>query len=209
MKKDHTHIAIVLDRSGSMSSCADDTKGGFDTFVADQKKAVGTATLTLAQFDNEYEVIHSAKNIQEVPPLVFIPRGGTALLDAIGKTIATTGEALAALPEDERPERVAFVIITDGHENASKEFKREKIMEMIKHQTENYKWEFVFLGANQDAIQAGASMGIHGMNSMTYDAKNTGQAYVSMSSNMRSMRSRATATMSFSAEDRRKNQPKG
>ncbi len=208
MKTGYTHIAVVLDRSGSMSSCADDTKGGFDMFIAEQKKVAGTATLTLAQFDDVYEVVHDAKDIQSVPPLVFMPRGSTALLDAIGKTIAATGERLAAQREDDRPEHVIFVILTDGHENASKEFKREKIMEMIKHQQEAYKWQFVFLGANQDAIQAGGSIGINRAMSMTYDQHNTRQAYSTVSSNLCAVRTGAAASMSFTDKDRLKNAPK-
>lgn len=208
MKSNHTHIAIVLDRSGSMEACAADTRGGFDTFIAEQKKAPGTASLTLAQFDNLYEVVHDFADIQSIPPLVFVPRGNTALLDAIGRTITATGARLADLAEDARPEHVIFVIITDGEENASREFTRDQIMKMIAHQRDAYKWEFVFLGANQDAIQAGSAMGFNAANSMTYDAQNAKQMYHTMSVNTASVRSGSSTTMGFSDQDRKDNAPK-
>lgn len=208
MKSGYTHIAIVLDRSGSMATCADDTVGGFNTFIEDQKKSPGTATITLAQFDDSYEVVHDGVDIQAVPPLVFTPRGSTALLDAIGKTIATTGEWLKAKPEDQRPEHVIFVILTDGQENASKEFKREDIMKAIQHQESAYRWQFVFLGANQDAIKEGAQIGIHMASTLTYDAKNTGEAYRTFSANIGAVRSGASANVTFTNADRLRNLPK-
>ena len=208
MKANLTDISIVLDRSGSMSSVKTDTIGGFNEFLKSQKDCPGEAILTLAQFDDRYEIVHDGKNIQDVPPLddkTFVPRGNTALLDAIGRTINATGARLSILHEDSRPSKVIFVILTDGQENASKELTREKVMEMIKHQTEAYKWDFVFLGANQDAIQAGMSMGILAGNSMTYaaNAKGTGAAFRSVSVNLCS--SRIGADMSsgyFNDKDR-------
>lgn len=208
MKSNHTHIAIVLDRSGSMEDCAADTRGGFDTFIAEQKKAPGTASLTLAQFDSLYEVVHDFADIQSIPPLVFVPRGSTALLDAIGRTITATGARLAELPEDARPEHVIFVIITDGEENASREFNRDQILKMIAHQRDAYKWEFVFLGANQDVIQAGSAIGIHQQNSMTYDPQNVKAMYRSVAVNTASVRSGSSQTMSFSDQDRKDSAPK-
>lgn len=207
MRQDATHISIVLDRSGSMAAVAADTIGGFNRFLADQKAAPGSATLTLAQFDNVYEVVHDAKPVAEVPALdsgTFVPRGGTALLDAVGRTIIGTGTALAAMPDDQRPAKVVFVIITDGQENASHEFTREKVLEMISHQREKYAWEFVFLGANQDAIAAGASIGVGASNSLTYasNAVGTGAAFASVSSNTTRYRSGEVKTAGFVAADR-------
>ena len=189
MKNDLTDISVILDRSGSMESVKTDTIGGFNAFLKTQKEAPGEALLTLAQFDDQYEIVHSGKNIQDVTNLTaetFVPRGMTALLDAIGRTINATGVRLSALPEAQRPGKVIFVILTDGQENKSTEFTREKISEMIKHQTEVYKWDFVFLGANQDAIQAGASIGVMAGNSMTYaaNAKGTQAAFVSVGATM-------------------------
>lgn len=205
MKTDLTDITVVLDRSGSMSTVVNDTKGGFDHFVDDQKKAPGQANLTLVQFDTEYEFVHKGKPIAEIPGLTFEPRGSTALLDAIGRAINETGERLKATPEADRPGKVVFVIITDGEENASKEFKKDKINEMIKHQRDAYKWEFVFLGANQDAIQAGADLGVALANSMTYahNSKGVQAAFHTTSMNLRSFRADAAVDMSYSAQDRK------
>lgn len=216
MKQDLTDITVVLDRSGSMSSVWTDTIGGFNSFLKTQKEAPGEATFTLVQFDNHYEVDYRGKNIQEIPDLnneTYVPRGGTALLDAIGRTINETGQRLAALAESDRPSKVIFVILTDGEENASKEFKKGKINEMITHQTEKYQWDFVFLGANQDAIQTGSSMGIMAGNSLTYAANSIGtvSAFETVSSTMCSYRSGNTAakTQFFSEEDREKQKVAG
>lgn len=206
MKQNYTDITIVLDRSGSMASVASDTIGGFNRFLADQKAVPGTATITLHQFDDQFETPIKAVNIQSAEPLTdktFVPRGSTALLDAIGRAVVDTGERMKSLGND-CAEKVVFVIITDGEENASHEYTREKVLEMIKHQTDTYKWEFVFLGANQDAIKAGMTMGVNAANSMTYAANAVGtqSAFASSSANMRAFRTGAAKSMAYSAEDR-------
>lgn len=172
-----TDITVVLDRSGSMSSVKTDTIGGFNEFVLNQRKDPDEARLTLVQFDDQYEVNYTARDIQSAPLLddkTFAPRGSTALLDAIGKTLVSTGERLSKMPEAERPGKIVFVILTDGDENASKEYSKTKIDEMIRHQSEVYNWNFVFLGANQDAIKTGASLGILAGNAMSYAANGAG-----------------------------------
>jgi hypothetical protein len=202
MKTNHTDITIVLDRSGSMHSVAADTIGGFNKFLADQKSAPGTANLTLHQFDHAFETLIDGKDIQSAEDLTsstFVPRGNTALLDAIGRAVTATGVRLAASPAD----KVVFVIITDGHENASKEFNLTKVNEMISHQKDKYSWEFVFLGANQDAIAAGQALGVNASSSMTYasNAMGTQSAFLSTSANLRNMRSGDAETMDFCAAD--------
>lgn len=216
MKDNLTDISVVLDRSGSMEGVRQDTIGGFNAFLKTQKEAPGEASLTLAQFDDQYDIVHSGKNIQDVPNLTaetFVPRGMTALLDAIGRTINATGARLSALPEDQRPGKVIFVILTDGGENSSREFDKAKINEMIKHQTEAYQWDFVFLGANQDAIQAGTSIGIMAGNSMTYaaNAKGTAAAFASVGATMCAYRAGGTQAKSrfFSDDDRKKQENAG
>jgi hypothetical protein len=216
MRNDLTDINIVLDRSGSMEVVRTDTIGGFNTFLQSQKEAPGEATLTLAQFDDQYEIVYGGKNIQDVPPLTaktFVPRGSTALLDAIGRTINATGSRLEAMPEDERPGRVLFVILTDGQENASREFKKDQINKMIEDQTDIYQWDFVFLGANQDAIQEGSGMGFMAGNSMTYSVSASGvsAAYSSLSMSACGYRSGdgQLKTMFFSDEDRKKQEDAG
>jgi hypothetical protein len=210
MKSGYTHIAVVLDRSGSMSLCADDTVGGFNAFVAEQKKAEGEATMTLTQFDTEYEIVYDFKNIQDVPKLTFVPRGNTALLDAIGRTIQTVGHSLELKPEAERPEKVIFVIITDGKENSSREFKKDQINQLIKTQTDVYKWEFVYLGANQDAIQEGSALGVLLTNALTFDTRTTRQIYDALSENVRNLRASGSArkSMEWTEQQRKTNTPK-
>ena len=183
MMKDWTHIAVVLDRSGSMGSVKEQTIDGFDEFVNGQKLAGDNASLTLTQFDDEYEIVWNDKPIKDVPSIkdIYQPRGLTALLDAIGRTINSVGKNLSEKSEDERPNKVIFVILTDGLENASKEFTREKIFKMIRHQEEVYKWEFVFLGANQDAISVGRSFGVKTGSSANYGADNVKGAFKKMS----------------------------
>ncbi len=173
MKKDFTDIIIVLDRSGSMHTIKNDIEGGFDQFIKDQSE-VGTAQVTLAQFDDVYEVVYEALDIKEVPKMKLIPRSSTALLDAIGRTIVAGGERLAKMPEDERPDQVMLVIITDGEENSSEEYTRERVFELIKHQEDKYNWDIIYLGANQDAIHEGGMMGFTAGKSMTFNANARG-----------------------------------
>jgi hypothetical protein len=202
-----TDITIVLDRSGSMEAIADDTVGGFNQFLKDQKKVPGKALLTLVQFDHEYQFVHQAVPIGSVPPLTrktYVPRGSTALLDAIGRAINETGQRLSALPDPERPGTVIVMILTDGLENASREFRRDIILRMITHQREKYAWQFVFLGANQDAIQAGAAMGIPAAQAMTYAANADGApaAWRATSRNIARRRKDSSYDLGFSEEQR-------
>ncbi len=160
MRTDLTDITMVIDRSGSMESIRSDAEGGINAFINQQKVEPGEALLTLVQFDTEYEFVHSGVPIKQVTAFTLLPRGSTALLDAVGRAINETGARLAAMNETDRPGLVVFVIVTDGQENSSREFKRKKIREMIQHQQSAYKWQFTFLAANQDAFAEGASMGI-------------------------------------------------
>lgn len=184
--KKFSEIVCIIDRSGSMSSILDDAIGGFNTFLAEQKKFPGNVALTLVQFDDQYKVVHENKPLAEVPDLncdTFVPRGVTALLDAIGKTIKNVGARLQNTPKNARPEKVVVAILTDGHENASRVFSRDTISEMISHQKEKYSWEFIFLAANQDAIQEGARFGIAAKDAVSFKANGVGvrSAYTTMS----------------------------
>ncbi|HEX5969024.1 MAG TPA: vWA domain-containing protein [Intrasporangium sp.] len=163
-----THIAFLLDRSGSMHSIKDDTEGGFNAFIAEQRQQGGECRVTLAQFDNEYEEVYRDLPLAEVPALRLVPRGSTALLDSIGRLVTSTGERLAAVPEDERPGIVIVGIMTDGHENASREWTHPAVKALIEQQTKTYGWQFLYLGADQDAIEVGSSIGVAAANSMTY-----------------------------------------
>ena len=173
MKKNYTHISIVLDRSGSMCVIKQDTIGGFNEFLSKQKKEDGECTFTLVQFNHEYELVHDFIQLKDIPDLndeTFQLSGATALLDAIGKTIDSVGKKLSDMDEKDRPERVLFVIITDGQENSSQDFQMKNINEMIQHQTDSYNWQFIFLGANQDAIASAANIGIKKGNSLSFGA---------------------------------------
>jgi hypothetical protein len=182
MKNNYTAIFLVLDRSGSMTSCEDVTREGFNSFITKQRKELGKATMTLVQFDDQYEVNYEFKDIKDVPLLDkdnYQPRGWTALLDAVGKLINQAGKQLLEMNEKDRPEKVLFVIQTDGLENSSKEFNRDKIFEMIKHQREKYQWGFVFLGANQDAIATATSYGIAPSSTLSYATNNSNYVFSS------------------------------
>jgi uncharacterized protein YegL len=169
-------IAVVLDRSGSMSGCQDATIKGFNDFLKDQKSAPGEATFTLVQFDDQYEVVHNNINIQDVPNLTtqtFCPRGSTALLDAIGRTVNTTRNNIEKMAEDERPNKVLFAIITDGQENVSKEYDRTAVFKMVEDLKEK-GWQFAFIGANQDAIQTASGFSVQAGAALNYQANDDG-----------------------------------
>ena len=163
MRENLTEMVFVLDRSGSMSGLADDTIGGFNELIEKQKKIEGRAYVTTVLFDHEYEVLHDHVALEEVAPLTdkeYFARGSTALLDAVGRTIDAVGARLAATVEEERPEHVVFVITTDGRENSSREYTAKRVRGMIEHQQQKYSWQFVFLGANMDAVSEARKLGI-------------------------------------------------
>ena len=154
LMKNYTDLNIILDRSGSMSSIADDMVGGIKTFLQKEKETGDETKVSFYQFDDKYEAIFEDKDIKETLDINLNPRGSTALLDALGRTITSVGEKLSKMSENDRPNRVLFLVITDGYENASKEFTSDVIKEKVKHQRETYAWDFVFLGAGEDAVLA-------------------------------------------------------
>jgi hypothetical protein len=177
VQNDLAEIAYVLDRSGSMQSLASDAIGGFNSFLKSQKELEGRANFTLVLFDHEYLVVHKNVDIQRVPDLdarTYVPRGQTALLDAVGRTIDDLGAHLAAMPEAQRPGKVIVAIFTDGLENASRVYTTERLAESIKHQQEKYNWEFLFLAANQDAIASAAKIAIPASQAMNFVASPMG-----------------------------------
>ena len=163
MKQDYTHILIVLDASGSMSSIQDDIKGSFNELLKKQREAKGTTIFDLYQFNDEVErIVKSADLSQFHDDLMagYECSGRTALNDAVCMAIDTVGHEFAGMPEAERPEHVLCVIITDGMENASREFTAKDVKARIKHQQDVYNWDFQFLAADQDAFAAGENLGI-------------------------------------------------
>lgn len=158
-----TEIIVILDRSGSMQSVRQDAVGGFNSFIQKQRKQPGEAKVTIALFDNEYEVIQDGVDLKDVKLLDdtnYVPRGSTALYDAVGRTFNVVGARLASLSEDERPGKVIAVVITDGAENASREFNGHKVKEMIAEQRNKYAWEVLFIGADESSMRGAGSIGI-------------------------------------------------
>ncbi len=174
-KQGSVEISVVLDRSGSMQERKSDTIGGFNAFLDEQQKLPGACTVSLYQFDDKYEPVYENVTVDKAPRLNdtnYVPRGNTALLDAVGRTINAVGARLGSLPEEDRPEKILMVIQTDGHENASREFDNAKIKEMIDHQREVYQWQFIFLGADENAFAVGASIGIARNQTLSYSPQN-------------------------------------
>lgn len=177
MKKNFTKIVFILDASGSMCHLRDDTIGGFNAMIEEQKDQPGTVSVSTVLFDTEVSILHNNMPLEAMEPLTrkdYCPGGGTALLDAVGGTIDVVGEELAALPEEERPDKVLFVITTDGQENASRAFSLDMVKQRIEHQQSKYNWRFIFLGANIDAVSTGASLGFGNGYSKTYTATKVG-----------------------------------
>src|SRR5450756_271761 len=173
MKKDLTELVFILDRSGSMAGLESDTIGGYNALLEKQKKEVGEAVVTTVLFDDKYELLHDRINIKGIAPITekeYFVCGSTALLDAVGKTINKIGNAQKYTSEDLRADKVMFVITTDGMENASHEYTYDKIKHMIERQKEKYGWEFIFLGADIDAISTAAKFGIDADRAANYDA---------------------------------------
>jgi len=197
VSKKTTEIVVVLDRSGSMSSMKSDMEGGFNRFIEEQQKESGEAFVTLIQFDTEYETVYSRRPLPEVPSLVLTPRGGTALLDATGRAVC---HALDTIPSDHL---CVFLIITDGGENSSREFKRDQVKSLTKKCTAKRDWQFVYLGANQDAFAEGGHLGVLRGVSANYSADNCSAAMDFAASNVRAYRLSANSDdLEWKAEQR-------
>jgi hypothetical protein len=190
-----------------MESIKSDTEGGFNAFVEDQRKQPGEARVTLAQFDTDYEVVYSNRPIGDVGRLELRPRGMTALYDSLGRLITDVGAELNATPEPDRPGKVIVLVMTDGHENSSREWTHRAVRKAIGRQEHVYSWEFIFLGANMDAIAIGQQLGFAADRSMTYatTSAGVGSSWASNSglvSRMRSAPARQRAE-GYSEDERR------
>ena len=163
MKQGLAEIVFILDRSGSMSGLEKETIGGFNSTINRQKLENGDAFVSTVLFDNEMEVLHDRESIKSIQPLTekeYYARGSTALLDAIGNAIHHIGNVHKYAREEDRPEKTIFIITTDGYENSSCKYTADRVRQMIERQKEKYGWEFIFLGANIDAVQSARSFGI-------------------------------------------------
>ena len=177
-KKNNTvDVVFILDRSGSMGGLESDTIGGFNSMLEKQRKIEGKAFITTVLFDDQYELLHDRINVTKVNNITekeYVVRGSTALLDAIGKTIAKEKAIQDTLGKNEKADKVLFVIITDGLENASKEYNSSTVKKLIETQKEKYGWEFLFLGANIDAIETANTIGISAERAVNYKSDSIG-----------------------------------
>lgn len=179
MKKGLTELVFILDKSGSMGGLEKDTIGGYNSMLEKQKAVPGECLITTVLFDNDYELLHDRIDIRAVSPITekeYVVGGSTALLDAIGRTIHKIGNAQMNTADDYRAEKVMFAIITDGEENSSREYSAEKVKAQIQRQKEKYDWEFIFLGANIDAVETAGRFGIAPDRAQNYHADSEGTA---------------------------------
>ncbi|MBR1700754.1 MAG: hypothetical protein IJ716_02240 [Lachnospiraceae bacterium] len=177
MKKGLTEIVFILDRSGSMSGLETETIGGYNSMLEKQKKEEGEAVISTILFDNQVEILHDRKALEKVEPITekeYYVRGCTALLDAVGGAIHRVGKLQKELPEEERPEKTLFIITTDGMENASKEYTYDKVRKMVEKKKRKLHWEFIFLGANIDAVKVAGQFGVAKNRAVRYECDSAG-----------------------------------
>ena len=201
-KGEVTEIVCVLDKSGSMSSVKDDAIGGFNSFLEQQKKLPGDAKLTLVLFNHHYEMKIDGAKLADVSPLnerTYVPEGNTALLDAVGRAVTDVVNRINKAPDDEKPDKVIVMILTDGQENSSSDYTNEKIKSLIEKQQKESSWDFVFLAANQDAFSTGGRLGVCGASTMSYAGTGVGtqSAYQCMANYV--TRSRSGQVRGFAA----------
>lgn len=172
--KDYTDITLLIDRSGSMSNCRANMENGLQEYLTGQR-AIPETRVSIFQFDSQsVDNTHRDVPIDAVGKISIIPRGGTPLYDALYQVIQDTGKRLRDMPEQDRPERVLFIVITDGHENCSRTVNSKSLAQLIANQTNKYNWEFIYLGANQDAILSAAQFGLAATQAMTYGVAEAG-----------------------------------
>lgn len=200
-KASRTHIVVLLDRSGSMSSIREAMQEGLNGFVQEQRSIPGKCTLTLAQFDDQYEIVLDHVDINDAPPIILSPRGSTALLDSWGQLLTDERKRVSHIHPSKFPTHRIVCIITDGHENASREWSKPQVFELTRVM-EAEGWVITYLGANQDAIQVGASYGTQQANTMTYAASDMGtrSAMSTYSAHTSTLRSTGAATPFTEAE---------
>ena len=177
MKKDLTEVVFILDKSGSMSGLESDTIGGFNSLIEKQKKEEGEALISVVLFNDESNVIYDRVPVEKVEPMndsQYFVGGCTALLDAIGGAIHHIGNVHKYAREEDRPEKTLFIITTDGMENSSRKYNYDKVKKLVEKQKEKYGWEFLFLGANIDAIDVAGRFGINADRAVNYECDSAG-----------------------------------
>lgn len=197
----YSALLLVIDRSGSMSTIRDDMVGGLTELLEDQAAEPGMLTVDIVTFDTEVVRTHSMANPLGVT-IELDPRGGTALHDALGIAVSQFGATLAALPEHARPSTVQVVVVTDGHENSSKEWTADAVRQLVRQQIETYGWDFVYLGANQDAVLTASTLGFDADSSMTYTAAKVGVDKMTVSTSRYLKDARSGSRKGFTEEER-------
>jgi hypothetical protein len=208
MRDDYCDVTIVLDESGSMEPLQQDTIGGVNQFLKEQRALPGQCTLSLLKFNHEDRPVFTGRPIAEAPDLTigtYQPSGNTALLDALGRAIMEAGGRLRAMSEADRPGKVIIMVVTDGEENSSRTWTRDQIKKAVEHQISVYKWEFVFLGANVDAFAEAGALGMLASHSMqTHPTRRSvASSYSSASLNTANFRSGASSSMAWTDEQRK------
>jgi hypothetical protein len=204
VKKGYTLVAVLMDRSGSMDSIRTETEKGIRDIVSEVAKATSfpnSVDFTLAQFDTEYELVQKRRTASEFSFSLY-PRGGTALYDSIVQIVTDVRQIINDLPESEKPEHVQIVVATDGEENRSKTADAMLVSDTVEYHTRNLGWDFVYVGANQDAVYAGKLMGFEGKKSMTFSATASGVAGVASSLSDYIQQTQSGQDASFSDEHR-------
>ncbi len=179
MKKGLTEIVFILDRSGSMSGLESDTIGGYNSMIEKQKKEEGEALISTVLFDGQTDVLHDRVSLDKISPITekeYYVRGSTALLDAVGGAIHHIGNVHKYAREEDVPEKTLFIITTDGMENSSRQYSYDKVKKMIEKQKEKYHWEFIFLGANIDAVSVADRFGVDRQHAVRYECDSAGTA---------------------------------
>ena len=200
----YTHYLLVIDRSGSMHATKDDAEGGIRTFVKDQCKFARKATLTLVQFDDKHETVYDFTRLSAAGKYVLEPRGMTRLLDAVGFAVTQAGEKLAAMPEHERPGKVAVLIVTDGQENDSREWSKDQVQALVRQQTETYGWAFTYIGSALSTFADARSIGIGPESTLNYSASGAGtrSAYRAASASATAFASGQSAGVTYDSAQR-------
>jgi uncharacterized protein YegL len=199
---DLTRLVILADRSGSMGHIQKDMNGGIRQLLADQAKEPGTVVVDIVTFDTVVENPYTGVRPDDVKSDIIVARGGTALNDALGMTIVRLGEELAALPEDDRPGHVIFVVVTDGEENSSREYTAPQVKALVEEQQEKWGWTFLFLGANIDAFAVAGGYGIIRDHSINYAATAKGASSVIATASAGITRTRSGLATDFTDEER-------
>lgn len=192
-RPDYTHLTLIVDRSGSMSNLAEESSSSINNLIKEQAELEGKFTVSLYQFDTNYDKVFGPVLGKDAPQYRLHARGLTALYDSVYRAINETGEFLRNLTEEDRPAKVVFTVVTDGYENASREVNLATLKQSIAHQTEKYKWEFVFLASGIDAPAVGTAMGINTNVSLSANNMSYAAAYAGVSQSMTTLRSAGKA----------------